>query len=70
MKKLKIVSVVGTRPEIIRLSRVLVQLDLHCEHAGDHHQALNLVDGAPRVLPLGRKNSFLHCSLYLGAAAV
>ncbi|WP_027697975.1 non-hydrolyzing UDP-N-acetylglucosamine 2-epimerase [Vibrio litoralis] len=32
MKKLKIMSVVGTRPEIIRLSRVLAKLDEHCEH--------------------------------------
>tara|TARA_B110000967_G_C18902069_1_gene576747 strand:- start:450 stop:1586 length:1137 start_codon:yes stop_codon:yes gene_type:complete len=32
MKKLKIVTVVGTRPEIIRLSRVLSRLDEHCEH--------------------------------------
>jgi UDP-N-acetylglucosamine 2-epimerase len=32
MKKLKIVSVVGTRPEIIRLSRVLAKLDEYCEH--------------------------------------
>jgi UDP-N-acetyl-L-fucosamine synthase len=32
MKKIKVISVVGTRPEIIRLSRVLVALDIHCEH--------------------------------------
>jgi UDP-N-acetylglucosamine 2-epimerase (non-hydrolysing) len=32
MKKLKVVSVVGTRPEIIRLSRVLNKLDSHCDH--------------------------------------
>ncbi len=32
MKKLKIVTVVGTRPEIIRLSRVLSALDEHCDH--------------------------------------
>jgi len=32
MKKLQVVSVVGTRPEIIRLSRVLAKLDEHCEH--------------------------------------
>ena len=32
MKKLKIVSVVGTRPEIIRLSRVLSKLDQYCDH--------------------------------------
>lgn len=32
MKKLRVVTVVGTRPEIIRLSRVLARLDEHCEH--------------------------------------
>jgi UDP-N-acetylglucosamine 2-epimerase len=32
MKKLKVVTVVGTRPEIIRLSRVMAALDEHCEH--------------------------------------
>lgn len=32
MKKLKLMSVVGTRPEIIRLSRVLAKLDEHCDH--------------------------------------
>lgn len=36
MKKLHIVSVVGTRPEIIRLSRVLAKLDMHCEHTLIH----------------------------------
>jgi len=32
MQKLKIMTVVGTRPEIIRLSRVLARLDEHCDH--------------------------------------
>jgi UDP-N-acetyl-L-fucosamine synthase len=32
MKKLKVLTVIGTRPEIIRLSRVLARLDEHCEH--------------------------------------
>lgn len=32
MKKLKVMSVVGTRPEIIRLSRVLDALDRYCDH--------------------------------------
>jgi UDP-N-acetylglucosamine 2-epimerase (non-hydrolysing) len=32
MKKLKVMTVVGTRPEIIRLSRVLVRLDEFCDH--------------------------------------
>lgn len=36
MKKLKVLTVVGTRPEIIRLSRVLVRLDQHCDHVLVH----------------------------------
>jgi UDP-N-acetyl-L-fucosamine synthase len=32
MKKLKVMSVIGTRPEIIRLSRILALLDEYCEH--------------------------------------
>lgn len=36
MKRLKVMSVVGTRPEIIRLSRVLTALDVHCNHALVH----------------------------------
>lgn len=36
MKKLKVMSVVGTRPEIIRLSRVLARLDEHCDHVLVH----------------------------------
>lgn len=36
MKKLKVVTVVGTRPEIIRLSRVIACLDEHCDHVLVH----------------------------------
>ena len=36
MKKLKVMSVVGTRPEIIRLSRVLAALDADCDHVLVH----------------------------------
>lgn len=32
MKKLKIVTIVGTRPEIIRLSRIIYKLDKYCDH--------------------------------------
>lgn len=32
MKKLKVMTIVGTRPEIIRLSRVLSKLDEFCDH--------------------------------------
>lgn len=36
MKKLKIATVVGTRPEIIRLARVMAKLDEHCDHVLIH----------------------------------
>ena len=36
MNKLKVLTVVGTRPEIIRLSRVMAELDAHCEHVLVH----------------------------------
>ena len=32
MKKLKVMTIVGTRPEIIRLSRIIPKLDKHCDH--------------------------------------
>ncbi len=32
MQKLKVMTILGTRPEIIRLSRVMARLDEHCEH--------------------------------------
>jgi UDP-N-acetylglucosamine 2-epimerase len=35
-KKLKVLTVVGTRPEIIRLSRVMAALDEHCDHVLVH----------------------------------
>ena len=36
MNKLKVMTVVGTRPEIIRLSRVIAKLDEYCEHTLVH----------------------------------
>ena len=36
MKKLRVMTVVGTRPEIIRLSQVIVKLDENCEHVLVH----------------------------------
>jgi len=36
MRKLKVMTVVGTRPEIIRLSRVMAQLDEYCDHTVVH----------------------------------
>ena len=36
MHKLKVMTIVGTRPEIIRLSRIINKLDQHCEHVLVH----------------------------------
>ena len=36
MKKLKVATIVGTRPELIRLSRVMAALDRHCDHVIIH----------------------------------
>lgn len=40
-EKLKVMTVVGTRPEIIRLSRIIAKLDLHCNqllvHTGQNY---------------------------------
>lgn len=36
MKRLKVMTVVGTRPEIIRLSRVICRLDEFCDHVLVH----------------------------------
>ena len=36
MRRLKVITVVGTRPEIIRLSRVIAKLDRYCEHVLVH----------------------------------
>jgi len=36
MKKLKVATIVGTRPEIIRLSRVMAALDRHLDHVLIH----------------------------------
>ena len=36
MRKLKVMTIVGTRPEIIRLSRVIDKLDQHCDHVLVH----------------------------------
>lgn len=36
MAKLKVMTIVGTRPEIIRLSRTIAELDKHCDHTLVH----------------------------------
>ncbi|MBT7766771.1 MAG: UDP-N-acetylglucosamine 2-epimerase (non-hydrolyzing), partial [Bdellovibrionales bacterium] len=36
MNKIKVMTVIGTRPEIIRLSRVMAKLDEYTEHIVVH----------------------------------
>ncbi len=36
MKKMKVMTVIGTRPEIIRLSRTIAKLDEYTEHVLVH----------------------------------
>lgn len=36
IKKMKVMTVVGTRPEIIRLSRIMAKLDEYCDHVIVH----------------------------------
>lgn len=36
MKKLKVMTIAGTRPEIIRLSRIIAKLDQYCDHVFVH----------------------------------
>jgi UDP-N-acetylglucosamine 2-epimerase len=36
VRKLKVMTIVGTRPEIIRLSRIIAKLDEHCDHVLVH----------------------------------
>ena len=72
MKKLKIVTVVGTRPEIIRLSRVLAALDEHCDHqlihtGQNHDYELNQVFFDD--LGVRKPDHFLACAIGSSSAA-
>ena len=65
MKKLKVMSVVGTRPEIIRLSRVFAKLNIHCEHVMVH-TGQNYDHGLNQVffddLDIRKPDFFLNCA--------
>lgn len=72
MKKLRVVTVVGTRPEIIRLSRVLAALDAHCDHVlvhtgQNHDYELNQVFFDD--LGVRKPDHFLDCAVGSGSAA-
>ena len=72
MKKLKVITVVGTRPEIIRLSRVLAKLDDHCDHilvhtGQNYDYELNQVFFDD--LSVRKPNYFLNCATASSGAA-
>jgi UDP-N-acetylglucosamine 2-epimerase len=73
MKKLKVVTVLGTRPEIIRLSRVMVLLDQHCDHlmvhTGQNHD-YELNEIFFRDLELRRPDRFLSAAGANGAETI
>jgi UDP-N-acetylglucosamine 2-epimerase len=72
MKKLKVISVVGTRPEVIRLSRVLARLDEYCDHVLVHtgqnyDYELNQVFFDD--LEVRKPDYFLNCASHSNSAA-
>jgi UDP-N-acetylglucosamine 2-epimerase len=73
MKRLKVVTVLGTRPEIIRLSRVMTRLDQYCEHivvhTGQNHD-YELNEIFYRDLALRKPDHFLGAAGANGAETI
>jgi UDP-N-acetylglucosamine 2-epimerase len=73
MKKLKVVTVLGTRPEIIRLSRVINRLDEYCDHViihtGQNHD-YELNEIFFRDLQLRKPDHFLNAAGVNGAETI
>jgi UDP-N-acetylglucosamine 2-epimerase (non-hydrolysing) len=65
VKKLKVMTVLGTRPEIIRLSRVIARLDAECDHVlvhtGQNHD-YELSQVFFDDLGIRRPDHFLECA--------
>ena len=64
-KKIKVISIVGTRPEIIRLSRVFSVLDKYCDHilihtGQNYDYELNQIFF--KDLKIRKPNFFLNCA--------
>jgi UDP-N-acetylglucosamine 2-epimerase (non-hydrolysing) len=73
MKKLRVVTVLGTRPEIIRLSQVMARLDEYCDHiivhTGQNHD-YELNEIFFRDLQLRRPDYFLNAAGTNGAETI
>ncbi len=66
MKKLKLVTVVGTRPEIIRLSQIIYKLDKYCNHILVHtgqNYDFELNEVFFNDLQIKEPKIFLNCAL-------
>jgi len=73
MKKLKVVTVFGTRPEIIRLSRVMAKLDAYCDHVTVHtgqNYDYELSEIFFRDLDIRRPDHFLNAAGGNGAETI
>ena len=73
VKRLKVVTVVGTRPEIIRLSRVIQKLDDFCEHVLVHtgqNYDYELNEIFFDDLDLRKPDYFLNAAAHSGAATI
>lgn len=65
MKRLKVITIVGTRPEIIRLSRTIAKLDEYCEHTLVHtgqNYDYELNQIFFKDLEIRQPNIFLECA--------
>ncbi|MDH0288655.1 UDP-N-acetylglucosamine 2-epimerase (non-hydrolyzing) [Pseudomonas sp. GD04087] len=73
MKKLKVMTILGTRPEIIRLSRVIAQLDEFCDHCMVHtgqNYDFELNEVFFNQLQVRRPDHFLNAARQTAAATI
>ncbi|EMJ65018.1 non-hydrolyzing UDP-N-acetylglucosamine 2-epimerase [Leptospira sp. P2653] len=73
MKKLKVSTIIGTRPEIIRLSRVLAKLDQYCDHTIIHtgqNYDYELNEIFFQDLEIRKPDHFLNAAGVTGAATI
>lgn len=73
MNKLKVMTILGTRPEIIRLSRIMARLDAYCDHrivhTGQNHD-YELNEVFFRELGIRKPDHFLDAARPTAAATI
>jgi UDP-N-acetylglucosamine 2-epimerase (non-hydrolysing) len=73
MKRLKVMTILGTRPEIIRLSRIIALLDRHCAHCLVHtgqNYDYELNEVFFQQLQIRRPDHFLNAARETAAATI